>query len=657
MLVLYEYKCNIYYIKKFVVYEVRILKENNDENINQNEDEFVEENNSMEFDYTNEINDSEEDSDTEEEFVTSEEIKNINNSKEEKGLVKKKRVGNMKDKKLKIIIIIVAILVVLVAVIAGFAIINKFNTNVYNNVYLNGTDMTGMSLEDVKKHVIGVYEQTLTDVKIDVYQADKLLDIIEPVDIDLTIDVDETVNQIFDVGRTGNIIIDNFDIMTLIFGKKDFEYIYNYNIDKLKISEESINSALDNKVVNDEYDLDEKEHKLIVIRGHKGNEIDIETYSRDIMKLLKEGKSVRYDVVTKEMQPKELDINKVYDEVHRDAIDAHVIEESGKKPVFKAEVYGYDFNVEDLKATLAKEENKVEDKKIDYKLIVTEPKVKYRDIAWSAYEDKLGGLTTYFPANNYNRAKNLKIALGYLNGVVIMPGETFSYNKTVGDVTAAKGYLPAATFKAGTVVDEVGGGICQTVSTLYNAVLYANLEVVTRYQHGLAVGYVPPSLDATMYYPNLDFKFKNNRNYPIKIVATYSNNGSLNISLYGTKEETEYEIVLTSKYISTLPYTTKYVDDPSMPAGTQKVKLGGVNGYTSESYRTVKLNGKVIKTELITRDTYKPTTKIVNRGTGGSIPTGTTPETPSKQPSSAPSTQPSSNPSASASSGAGSSTT
>ena len=109
--------------------------------------------------------------------------------------------------------------------------------------------------------------------------------------------------------------------------------------------------------------------------------------------------------------------------------------------------------------------------------------MKLKDLTSKYYNDKIAGKTTYFNASQYARANNLKVALSYLNDKVIMPGETFSYNAAIGDTTAAKGYLPAATFKGGTTVNEMGGGICQTTSTLYDAVLMAGLEIVERHQH------------------------------------------------------------------------------------------------------------------------------------------------------------------------------
>ena len=136
-----------------------------------------------------------------------------------------------------------------------------------------------------------------------------------------------------------------------------------------------------------------------------------------------------------------------------------------------------------------------------------------------------------------------------------------------------------------------------------------------RYQHGLPVGYVPPSRDATVYSPSLDFKFKNTRKYPVKIVTSFSYDGSLNISLYGTKEEEEYEVILSSTYLKTINYTTRYIYDESLPEGESIVVSKGVNGYQSEGYITKKLNGKVVSSSLLSRDTYNAQQEVIKIGT------------------------------------------
>ena len=128
-----------------------------------------------------------------------------------------------------------------------------------------------------------------------------------------------------------------------------------------------------------------------------------------------------------------------------------------------------------------------------------------------------------------------------LNGVVVMPGETCSYNKTLGKRTAQDGYQYANGFAAGKVVPMLAGGICQISSTLYDAVLYANLDIVERHNHMFQATYVEPGKDATVVYGSLDFKFKNTRKYPVKLEA-YIKSGVATVSIYGLKEDVEYNV-------------------------------------------------------------------------------------------------------------------
>ena len=196
----------------------------------------------------------------------------------------------------------------------------------------------------------------------------------------------------------------------------------------------------------------------------------------------------------------------------------------------------------------------------------------------------------------------------------MLPGEEFSYNKVVGERTFANGFKEASVYTSSGVVNGLGGGICQVSSTLYNAVLHANLEIVERRNHRYAVSYVPLGRDATVAYGSIDFRFKNNRTYPIKVVS-YAQNGVLNISIMGIKEATEYEVLITTNKLQTIPYETKYIEDNSMLSGTQKQTQYGDNGYKYETYKTLKLNAEVVSSEQISKDNYTPLTRVVRVGT------------------------------------------
>ncbi len=559
--------------------------------------------------------------------IEKEEVSEV--SKEEKELekntplLKESKISTYKEKiKLnktsKIVIFsCLAFLLVLLIIFGIITCINKLNTKVYKNVYMLGENFSSKTSEEVLEMINNKSNELSANEKLEVYQDGENIYTIKAEDIDFKFDVDKTAQSIIEFGRDSNIFKNNFNILKAFFSKKEIEPVYTYDNEKLDGVIKNIDLTIRDRYVDDSYSLDEKEGKLIIVNGKTGNAINYNNEKENIIKALEDKNENTYDLKIEKKVPQELDVDKVYSEVKRDAKDAY-IDKTVSPQKYVAEVVGFDFDVNSLKEVLSLPENKEEGKTIEFKVNVIEPKVKLVNITADLCKDKLAGYTTYFPAGSYARSNNLKIALSYMNGVVVMPGETYSYNKNIGDTTASKGYQAAATFKGGTTVNEMGGGICQTVSTLYNTVLMANLEIVERHQHGLPVGYVPPSRDATVYSPVLDFKFKNNRETPIKIVTSFTYNGSLNVSIYGTKQDNDPEVILSQKTLSTIPYTTRYEYDPSMPYGTQTVVTAGVNGYTSESYITKKLNGQVISSSILSQDKYNAQQQVVKVGTGGS---------------------------------------
>ena len=181
----------------------------------------------------------------------------------------------------------------------------------------------------------------------------------------------------------------------------------------------------------------------------------------------------------------------------------------------------------------------------------------------------------------------------------------------------------AKVYENGEVVDGIGGGICQISSTLYNSVLMANLDIVERKNHQFVTSYTPAGRDATVVYGMTDFKFKNTRKYAIKIKASASN-GVATVSIYGIKEENEYTVSFSTRTVSTIPFTVKYVDDNTLAVGTEKVKQKGANGIITETYITKSLNGKVVSTKLLSKDTYNAMQRIILRGTKGAATSSST---------------------------------
>ena len=215
----------------------------------------------------------------------------------------------------------------------------------------------------------------------------------------------------------------------------------------------------------------------------------------------------------------------------------------------------------------------------------------------------------------------MKLSASTINGYVLNCGEVFSYNGTVGQRTAARGYQAAPAYVKGETVDEIGGGICQTSSTLYLACLRSNLEIVQRYAHRYAPSYITWGLDATVSWGGPDYQFANDTNYPIKIVTSYSG-GYLTVSVYGTKVDST-TVKMTTEKLSDTPYETIYEDDPTLAPGTEKVKTTPYTGHKVRSYRNLyDGNGNLISSTLEAVSDYKSRNKVILRGPA--LPTGGT---------------------------------
>lgn len=381
---------------------------------------------------------------------------------------------------------------------------------------------------------------------------------------------------------------------------------FSYNKEALmKILNETAEN-IHNKIVNSSYIIDGND--LVITKGKSGYAVNTEELEKlilnDITNFKIEKEEINIPVFLKE--PDEIDIEKIHTEIYKEPKDAYYT----KDPfTVYPHVIGIDFNVslEEAKLLLNSNEDIV---KIPLK--ITMPNITTNKIGTEAFPDLLATYTTSFSTSNVNRTTNIKLSSNKINGVVLMPGEEFSYNKVVGQRTAAKGYKSAPVYVGGKVVNDIGGGICQVSSTLYNTALRANLEIVKRSNHRFATGYVPLSTDATVSWGGPEFIFKNSRKYPIKIVSTVTG-GKVKVDIYGCKEEVEYDVTIQSVTLQTISMKTEYRTNTSLPAGTTKTVQKGHPGYKSKAYRILKLNGNVISKQLLSTDTYAQLPTIIEK--------------------------------------------
>ena len=249
---------------------------------------------------------------------------------------------------------------------------------------------------------------------------------------------------------------------------------------------------------------------------------------------------------------------------------------------------------------------------------IQRPAVTAEQLKDVLFRDVLGTCKTHV-SGTAARISNVKLSASTINGYVLNCGEVFSYNGAVGQRTAARGYQPAPAYVKGETVDEIGGGICQTSSTLYLACLRSNLEIVQRYAHRYAPSYITWGLDATVSWGGPDYQFKNDTNYPIKIETRYSG-GYLTVTIYGTKVD-DVTVKMTTEKLSDTPYETIYEDDPTLAPGTEQVKTTPYTGHKVRSYRNLyDGNGNLISSTLEAVSDYKSRNQVILRGPA--LPTG-----------------------------------
>lgn len=522
----------------------------------------------------------------------------------------KNLVRNTNKKTLKICICIITSLVfaaLIALIIMLFSI--RFDNRVYNNVYLNEHNVSKMKPEELALYVSSLGEK-LENFSVDIYEEKEKVYTITSSMIDLKLDINDTVKNVLAFGRSKNLIQ---NVKEVLSNKgKHINLSASYSKEKLDKVVKNIDLTLNSRVIYDTYSLNSEGTTLVLTKGRDGYVADSKELEEKLISQVMSFNSNDIYLKLSSVKSSILDKDDIIKKIKKEVRDAY-IDDTTVPVTFVKESYGVDVDIKKLQDGLDGLKNLNEGESIHIDLNVIKPSVYLSDIKYDMYNDKISSYTTYFAGNQINRSKNIEISSNLINEKIIMPGEVFSFNNTVGDVTPDKGYVNAATFQGGKIVDGLGGGICQVSSTLYNTVLLANLEIIERYSHSLPVSYVLPGRDATIYVGALDFKFKNNRTYPIKIITNYSRAGTLTISIYGTKEDVEYDIEIESNVLKELDYGTEYIYDSSVPKGTEIVVNSGVNGIVSEAYIIKKLYGKEVERSLLSKDTYFPSNKVVKR--------------------------------------------
>lgn len=454
-----------------------------------------------------------------------------------------------------------------------FTLVNTKSTTITKGVYIKGIDVSNLSKEEAKQKISEYINTSIPDeinVKHNNYETS-----ISTSQLSIYFNTDEAIEIAYQIGKNGNIFKNNFMILEALFSKINIDPGFTIDEEQLNYTLQDISNKLPDKVIESSCYIDED--NLVITKGSEGYSIKIEETTNYIKNNINNLnlKDNYLTLITEKQSPNKINIEEIYEQIHKEPVDSYYTQNPYR--VFPSE-NGLDFAI-----SLEEAKNLLQEEKNEYiiPLKILYPNVSTNMIGMEAFPNLLSEFSTRYQASNKNRTTNLTLAANKINGTVLMPNETFSYNKVVGERTIEAGYKEAPIYIEGRVEDGLGGGICQITSTLYNAVLYANLDIVERSNHQFVPSYANASRDATVVYGAIDFKFKNNREYPIKITCSVAN-GIANFKIFGLRSENDYEVNITSRITDT---TSNYI--------------------YSEGYKTLKKNGNIVSTEIISKDTYK----------------------------------------------------
>ena len=535
-----------------------------------------------------------------------EESNNTKQNIQEKRVEKNKSLSVKKSKTKKIIIFILLFLLILVALTFSviFGILTKNSNKIISGITINGVDVSNLTTSQASEKLSSELSKSIIP-EITLTRGEYSYTI-DTSSLEPSYNLDSAIDQAYNVGRSeNNIFANNFEVISVYFKKKNITTSLNYNSDLLNEKINTINNELPDKVINSKYKIEN--NNLIISNGYSGYRVQNSLLKTNILSAISENIST-LEIPVEQFEAESIDIEAIHNEIYKEAVNASY---STNPYTIHKEQDGLDFaiTIDEAKKLIAQNQETY-----TIPLKVVKPQVTVKSLPQEAFPHLLATYSTTYSTANSNRATNVYLSAKAINNYIMMPNEVFSYNNAVGKRTAARGYKEATVYVNGEVANGIGGGICQVSSTLYNSVLLTNLEVTDRSNHAFEPSYVPAGQDATVSWGAPDFKFKNNRNYPIKIVSA-TGNGRITVSIYGLKTSDDYEVKIKSSKIGSIPFTTKYEDDPSLPAGTEKVIQNGSNGCKSQTYKILYKNGVEISRTLISTDTYKPHNKVVLRGT------------------------------------------
>jgi len=508
------------------------------------------------------------------------------------------------SKKTKIIVLAAVMVVLIVAAISVYATVSS--KRIYDGVYVGKIHLGGMTTKQAEEE-LSKYLSARKDMSLNFECIGRKVSV-NAADISFGMDVQQAVKDAYSVGRGKKFFKNYKNIISYKFKGYTVPVNFSYDKDRLLLT---IKDSVQDKVVDPvPMTVEIGEDRLYVKNATSGKVIDEEKLFRDVNSAFANLSNAVIDVLIVNKTPENLDADAFYKEYNRKAKDA-VYTKTGDSFVIEAEVIGISIDKAEVKKIL--EENKNNTEVYEIPAVITHPEVTSKMLEDKYVNKIIATYSTSLSGSSANRIANVSLAASKIDGYVINPGKRFSYNEVVGPRTAATGFKTAHVYVGNQVVDGIGGGICQVSTTLYNAVVMADLKIVSRTNHSLPVSYAPLGRDATVSYGTIDFVFENDKPYPISIKASVDGL-THTVSIVGTSDM-DYTVEFVSSTTATTAFATEEVEDPTLNEGETKVLSNGANGYVANSYRVYKKDGKEYSRTFEARSSYVSTPKKVAVGT------------------------------------------
>ena len=508
-----------------------------------------------------------------------------------------------KGKRITIILVcIIAGILVLFSALIGFLYLRD-NGKICSGVLISNHDVSGLTEsqfsseadrieQEIKSHILTLDGGNLGKRQIEVER------------LGLSFDEKQLYDTAYQQGRSGNFIENTFFKLKALFGTKTF-LNFTFELDQTFCDDEIAQLIESAGGKMREHEVVISEDSARIVPGKSGYVVAGD-YFKDISEAISNG-SYQVALEVQQETPKALNVDDLASQIDTEPKNAEYKIENKKISFIEAQA-GRRLDREDAQKKIS---HLMEDGGDVFLKVESVPaEITREQLESKLFNTTLSKESSWYNKNLVNRSINVELASKLINGTVLAPGEVFSYNDVVGERTAERGFKNAQIYVQSKVVEGLGGGICQVSSTLYNAVLYADLEVVERRWHSLPVTYVPLGQDATVAFGYIDFKFKNDRDYPIEVIS-WCEKGNVYVSIKGTDDGIKREVKITNVTKQVLDYKEEVIEDKTLQPGQRVVVTKGKKGYVVDTYKKVYEDGVLVSDGFLHTSKYNPTTQQV----------------------------------------------